>query len=342
MSIGAWTIVMRRVHWPLTLGLTCLLLLILASLVLIPQLLYPRLTDGELLAVSSPETRIQLQQAQSQLQNGARSALLQAIAGLLVVAGAIATWRQVQVNREGQITERFTRAVDQIGSENIDVRIGGIYALERVAKNSTPDRPQVQYILAAFIRGHAPWPHPAVNDGESSAGTTPDSLPWLYVRCPDVQAALNVLGRRQISPGTLRLYLSRVDLRSANLDNARLIGAQIRHANLARSWMVAAVFNKSDLCYTNLRQVRATKASFANAILRGATLEGADLHEADLRGVDLRGADMRARNLEYADLTGAIANDRTLWPEGFDASNVVMASEATTEDAPPPSVAEPR
>jgi len=325
----------RRTFWSLTAGAIIFLAATLGTLTLVPQLLYPRLTDAELQAVAGADTRIQLQQAESQLQNNARSTLLQAVAGLLVIVGAIATWRQVQVNREGQITERFTRAVDQVGSENIDIRIGGIYGLERVAKNSPADRPQVQYILAAFIRGHAPWPHPDANDGDPFADTTLDSQPWLYVRCPDVQAALNVLGRRHTSPGTLRLYLSRVDLRSANLDNAKLIDAQIRHANLARSWMVGAVLEKSDLCYTDLRQARATKASFANAVLLGATLKGADLHEADLSGADLRGADMRARNLKYANLTGVIADSRTLWPEGFDASNVTITNEAAPpENAP--------
>ncbi len=111
----------RRNFWFVAVGAGCLLVVALAGLVLGPQLLYPRLTDPELRAVPSAETRIQLQQAQSQLQNNARGTLLQALAGLLVVAGAVATWRQVQVNREGQITERFTRAIDQLGSENIDV-----------------------------------------------------------------------------------------------------------------------------------------------------------------------------------------------------------------------------
>lgn len=102
----------RRVFWSLVVGVVCLLVVTLASLAYVPQLLYPPLTDTELRGVPDAETRIQLQQAQSQLQNNARSTLLQALAGLLVIAGAVATWRQVQVNREGQITERFTRAVD--------------------------------------------------------------------------------------------------------------------------------------------------------------------------------------------------------------------------------------
>ena len=62
------------------------------------------------------------------------------VAGLLLVAGAVATWRQIQVSREGQITERFTRAIDQLGSAHPEVRLGGIYALERTAKDSPANR----------------------------------------------------------------------------------------------------------------------------------------------------------------------------------------------------------
>jgi hypothetical protein len=113
-------------------GIGCLIIIVACGLILLPPMIYPPLSEADLHAVSDADTRIQLQQAQSQLQNNVRLAILQMAAGLLVVVGAAATWRQVQVNREGQITERFTRAVEQIGSDNVDVRIGGIYALERM------------------------------------------------------------------------------------------------------------------------------------------------------------------------------------------------------------------
>jgi hypothetical protein len=34
--------------------------------------------------------------------------------GLLLLVGATATWRQLRLSREGQITERFTKAIDQL------------------------------------------------------------------------------------------------------------------------------------------------------------------------------------------------------------------------------------
>jgi hypothetical protein len=33
------------------------------------------------------------------------------------------------------VTDRYTKAIEQLGSDRLDVRIGGIYALERVARD---------------------------------------------------------------------------------------------------------------------------------------------------------------------------------------------------------------
>jgi hypothetical protein len=87
--------------------------------------------------VASAQERVILQQAQAQaqLQNSIRATLLQGLAGLLVVAGAVATWRHVQISREGQITDRLSHAIDQVGDDKVDIRVGGIYALERLAKD---------------------------------------------------------------------------------------------------------------------------------------------------------------------------------------------------------------
>jgi hypothetical protein len=83
--------------------------------------------------------------AQDQVKsiNDARVAVLQVIGGSALLVGAYATWRRLQVNeeeiratRDGQVTERFGRAIEHIGAAGTDVRIGGIYSLERIARNS--------------------------------------------------------------------------------------------------------------------------------------------------------------------------------------------------------------
>ena len=60
--------------------------------------------------------------------------------------------------------------------------------------------------------------------------------------------------------------------------------------------------------------------------LYGANLYGSNLYGTDLRRADLTGADLTGADLRCADLRGAVADARTIWPEGFDpeAAGVVV------------------
>ena len=93
-------------------------------------------------------------------QDAARGRLLTLGAGLLAAGALVFTARNFTLSREGQVTDRYTKAVEQLGSDKLDVRIGGIYALERIARDSAKDHPTVMEVLTAFIRDHSrePWP----------------------------------------------------------------------------------------------------------------------------------------------------------------------------------------
>jgi uncharacterized protein YjbI with pentapeptide repeats len=301
--------------WVVMLAIAAMVVL-LACVLVFPRLLHPQLSAAELRGVAA-DRRVELQQAQARLQNDVRATLLQGVAGLLLVAGAVATWRQIQVSREGQITERFTRAIDQLGSAQPEVRLGGIYALERIAKDSPADRRTVAAVLAALVRTHAPWMVGAPNGPEHPSATVDERLPWLEHRAVDVQAALWVLSRRPPSPDPLQLYLSRVDLRAAFLRDARLPNTAIRHANLARALMPGIDLSRSDLEDTDLRNTDLRAAQLTNASLHKAHLQSADLNGANLRGADLRGANLQGANLQGADLTHVRADATTVWPDGF-------------------------
>jgi hypothetical protein len=303
---------------------TCGLLVILfVGIIVVPRWLYPPLSAADLRGVLSAQSRIQLQQAQSQLANDARAAVLQALAGLLVVTGALATWRQVHISREGQITERFTRAVDQLGSQNVDVRIGGIYALERIANNSPADRAAIQYLLGAFVRNNASWAVDAAGGPEHPTATVDKHLSWMTVRAPDIQAAVGILGRLPTSADAKTLYLSRTDLRGVQLAGAKLTGIQMRHANLARGFLRGANLDGSDLTDTDLRQ----------ATLQSASLAKTTLIHAYLQGADLRGANLSGAVLDNAVLSGARADDTTSWPVGLDARKREELGIIETSDA---------
>lgn len=249
-----------------------------------------------------------------QAENDLRTTLLQGIGGLFLISGVVATWRQVQLTRhqldilrEGQITERFTRAIEQLGSDNLDVRLGGIYALERIASSSEVDRGPILEVLTAYVRGHSPWP---AAGWEYGAATPPEpddrQLASLQFRKPDVQAVVSILGRRKAVDDE-ELLLARVDLRRAYLRRANLEHANLRNASLR------GVQGRN----ARLRGAVLKQADLTKAFLEGADLQGADLQRADLTGANLSGADLHGAALDGAVLRGIVTNESTRWPEGF-------------------------
>jgi len=138
----------------------------------------------------------------------------------LIAVGATGTLfftaRTFLLSRETQVTERYTRAVAQIGDHNLEVRIGGIYALERIGWDSSADRPTVVYVLGALIR-HLSKDPPRAQDEEPSE---------------DVYAALRIIGR--LAPTTdVVVNLRGADLHMANLSMLRNVRVDSKGANLA-------------------------------------------------------------------------------------------------------------
>ncbi|WP_244177542.1 pentapeptide repeat-containing protein [Streptomyces atriruber] len=207
------------------------------------------------------------------------------------------------LTKEGQITDRYTAAVGNLGEDKMDVRLGGIYALQRIMQDSRRDQPTIANVLATYVRIHAAEP-PAKGE----------DIP------ADVHAALTVLAARDTTrDGAFRLDLHAAKLpdldvgpsprakafwRDVNLRDAELPNANLSHADL----------RGADLSNTNLRD-----AFLNNADLRGASLDG------DLRGVILSFADLRGAELVQADLRGAHLTDAKVGDTNLQGANLSNA-----------------
>jgi Pentapeptide repeats (8 copies) len=223
---------------------------------------------------------------------------------------------QLSILREGQITERYTKAVDQLGSEKPDVRLGAIYALERVAKSSEREGRTIMEVLTAYVQGHAPWP--PRESGQPSAQIAPKDLHRLVTWSPDVQAAMTVVARRDVEDGHEDiLNLIGVDLRMAELTGANLSGAVIRESCLQRTILARANLRKADLARSNLEGADLRDADLSGARLRRANLRSVDFGGAHLQSADLEHSDLRLAILRGANLEGATAATDTRWPDGF-------------------------
>ena len=318
-------------RWLLSaLGLTAVLL---AVVLVAPRLLYPALNDQELDRDKvTGRDRVQLRNDRLRLQNDARATLLQGLAGGVLLLGAYFTWRQVQATRQqlylteqGQLTERFTRAVDQLGSDRLDVRLGGIYALERIARDYPPDRSTIGEVLTAYIRQRSPWPPSQPGQYQPNWPLYgQQGQPELRARALDLQAALTVLGRGPFPKPSdpelrqaARLDLHQVDLRRADLIEAHLEGANLREAHLEGAVLRGAQLQAAILPQADLEGAFLADAHLEGAVLTAAELTGARLERASFAGAHLEGANLQDAELTNTDLCGAHANDRTIWPSSW-------------------------
>lgn len=205
--------------------------------------------------------------------------------GLLFTAGSLVyTARSLETSQEGQITDRYTKAIEQLGSKTIDVRLGAIYALERLAQDSERDLETITNVLAAYVREHAPKP-------KAKLPERPDT---------DVQAALTVLGTLYPRGESCLCDLGRVRIPGADLIGLHMDSWQLTSADLSKANLFRADLTIADLTAANL-----TGADLTGADLTEADLTGADLTEADLTKVNLTDALLTGADLRGADLTGA-------------------------------------
>ena len=175
-------------------------------------------------------------------------------------------------------TERFARAMALLGSAQLEVRIGGVYALERLARESERDHGPIMEVLAATLRDRLAW-----REGEAAPARVES----------DLQAALTVLGRRHVAFDAPEFHL---DLHATNLARAYLPFANLANGYLYECNLEGAVLQNADL-----RGAWCFKTNFANAVLDGAHLEGADLTGAS--------------NLTWAQLQNTHRDDTTKMPE---------------------------
>ncbi len=271
------------------------------------------------------------------------------ISAPLALIRVIATERQTRTAEQGHITDRISAAVEQLGTEktikengdektvpNIEVRIGGLLSLERIAQDSTRydqgrDHVRVMEIICAYVRENAPangavdfplpewdplpedateeeretherWRKARFGDKRSSS----NAREWAQSLKPpreDIQTALNILKRRSAEQ-------RKVEAHWPNAGPAPE-GWVFDEADFKR-----LTNEPSEILFANgeIRLFEQELTLWANRIrrykgyrldLRNTNLQGADLSKAVFSGARLNGVRMEAANLYQARLEGA-------------------------------------
>ncbi|NUK89724.1 pentapeptide repeat-containing protein [Streptomyces lunaelactis] len=216
-----------------------------------------------------------------------------------------------------------------LGDDAMDVRLGGIYALQRIMEDSPRDQPTVANVLTAYVRTHAmkapakKATRPSVPPAQSASPLPADvfaALTVLSFRDPSLDGAFTPdLRGTQLSRAELAPVVSGSDAapRYAQLTGANLTGADLADANLTAAKLGGASLYGADLTGAILTRANLSDANLDGANLRSADLEKAKLVETTLVGAqmtnaNLTGADLRDANLTYAHMPGSLARNVNL------------------------------
>lgn len=290
---------------------------------------------------------------------------------LITLAGAIGApfvaWRtivahqQTGIARETHYTTLFTKAVEQLGitrevstsntadgaaivsvshtEPNFEVRLGAIYALERIAQDSTRDHCPIMEVLCSYVRNPqncgVPLARPEEMDGKRVAHWTINAT---QIRA-DVQAALNVIGRRSSDriahehKLSFKLDFSRANLQRAVLSGdfseaiwsgANLAGAEIRRCILSKGWLdnlaqfddirffeTNLVGVNTDFLFDEITGMTFQRCSFTDSDLSAAIIFSATFIDCDLSGLSFESCTAIRANFHRCNLSGAIFDEAT-------------------------------
>jgi uncharacterized protein YjbI with pentapeptide repeats len=263
------------------------------------------------------------------------------IGGLFVFFGILIAFHRLNIARddqkiaqEEQMTNRFSKAAELLGHENISVRMAALYALERIANDSDKDYDVIMETIAAYIRSLNPLIEPEKETTE------------------DTNAAMNILGQRKrknsisslnsINLSKLKLTSKKKDFSDFSFLGVNFSKSDLRYVNFSKSELKEAIFNQSTLNHANFTYAHLPRSTIIKASLENANFTHANLISADLQGsnlndsilnmahctntnfsdAQLRNADLQNASLHKANLDSSFLNKANL--EGADLNLATM------------------
>ncbi len=184
-----------------------------------------------------------------------------------------------KITEQGLITDRINKAVESLGKINqkdapiLEVRIGALYALERIAQDSIQDHIRIMKIICAYIYVRKPLTNSMDEKGAVSE---------------DVRAALFIIGQRgewtedqkHLKEEEKNKYI--LDLRHCNLRNADLVNANMQNALLIQASLEASVLTGANLISAFMQNVNLNNADLDGTDFKGAYTGGSFAYEGDL------------------------------------------------------------
>lgn len=226
----------------------------------------------------------------------------QVIAGLIVLGTLYVGWQKLLSDRDGLVTTRLSAAAALLGqfstdknTPNVAARLGGVYALEAIAKDTPRLFWPVVEILSGYVRSscalEAPARAPAPRNGPRivrllrrllAVDVQPAASQHKAKLRTDIQAALRILGRVQTPGLPLGIEGNVIDLRFSNLAGGEFWRYGLQCADLWGCDLTDARLDGAQLQRAKLQETQLVRTQFGDADLTGAFFDGADISGASL------------------------------------------------------------
>ncbi|MYD85839.1 MAG: pentapeptide repeat-containing protein [Acidobacteria bacterium] len=196
--------------------------------------------------------------------------------------------RQVSIAQRGLWNERYQKGAEMLGSDVLSVRLGGVYALDRLAReHPTEYHVPIIQLFCAFVRN----PAGKQTEKELRRQRKKPTAPTLRV---DIQEVVTAIGRRsedgikaeKASEG-FALDLTGADLRNVSLEDGNFRGVDLSGAYLMHSFLANVDFRGARCRHAHLFMAQFLFCDLTDVDLSLADLSGANLFTSVLRNAEL-------------------------------------------------------
>ena len=269
---------------------------------------------------------------------------------------ATALEKTTALSEKSNIAERFNNTIEYLGNTSEAIRIGGIYGLYHVVRESRIYADIVLKIMCAHAKSIMAEPtytkkekpsneiaaildvlfHINYKSGKQGGDVlfVKVNISYWYLHGADVSLrnmqniigiGVNLSSANLVGADLTEANLEEADLSTANLSQANLAEAHMFGTNLSQANLSNAILLAASLRNANFQAARLTKANLVGADLWKANLAEADLAEADLAAVDLSEANLSRANLVHVDLADAHLSNANLSEADLSKANLSEA-----------------
>ena len=199
--------------------------------------------------------------------------------GIVADNQSVAAQSQANAAQQSLRNERYQRGAEMLGNEVLAVRLGGIYALQRLAQEYPEEyHVQIMRLFCAFARN-------PTEDEEYDAKLDAEAVRFPRTR-EDVQEVLRAISKRNWSDVELesieKFYL---DLRGANLQEILISGGNLYGAYFWGANLSGAGIEHVDLSYVTFLKADLSRVTFSDVDLFKSEFDESDLTDAELHEV---------------------------------------------------------